>query len=235
MNICEEFDSIQGEGRFLGQPSRFIRTVGCNLRCAWQNHDGSTTICDTPYTSWGVEKGREYHPSNTINEIENTGIRHIVITGGEPTIQSGLDSVCDTLLGSGFYVTLETNCTRYVRGIEKVFISASPNRKTSYHSTCSERELHCRNNTFLNVLRQWIRTNNYQVKFVVNDEQDITEILTIILQSRADPDRVYLMPQGITSVQFQERHDLILEACLKYGFNFTPRAHIYLWGNVRGK
>ena len=30
----------------MGVPSVFIRTSGCNLRCAW---------CDTPYTSWQPE------------------------------------------------------------------------------------------------------------------------------------------------------------------------------------
>lgn len=234
MKICEEFDSIQGEGKYLGTPSRFIRTVGCNLRCSWKNHDGSTTICDTPYSSWNVEKGYEYHPDKTINELGKTGITHIVITGGEPSLQSGLESVCDAFFGSGFHVTLETNCTRYIPCINKVFISASPKLRSSY-PTGLERETHQKNNNFLDVLKKWIRTNDYQIKFVVNDEKDINEFLTIITQARISPDSVFLMPQGVTPIQFQERMDFILNTCLKYGFRFTPRAHIYLWGNVRGK
>ena len=46
MKIAEIFYSIQGEGGLVGVPSVFVRTSGCNLRCAW---------CDTPYTSWNPE------------------------------------------------------------------------------------------------------------------------------------------------------------------------------------
>ena len=34
LKIAELFYSIQGEGRFMGVPSVFLRTFGCNFRCA---------------------------------------------------------------------------------------------------------------------------------------------------------------------------------------------------------
>jgi organic radical activating enzyme len=34
IKIAELFYSIQGEGRFMGVPSIFLRTYGCNFTCA---------------------------------------------------------------------------------------------------------------------------------------------------------------------------------------------------------
>jgi len=42
--LIEVFSSIQGEGRYVGQPQVFLRLAGCPLRCRW---------CDTP-RSWVV-------------------------------------------------------------------------------------------------------------------------------------------------------------------------------------
>ena len=33
--LCEIFESIDGEGFHAGQPTVFVRTFGCNLRCPW--------------------------------------------------------------------------------------------------------------------------------------------------------------------------------------------------------
>ena len=34
IKIAELFYSIQGEGRYMGVPSVFLRTFGCNFTCA---------------------------------------------------------------------------------------------------------------------------------------------------------------------------------------------------------
>ena len=34
LKVAELFYSIQGEGRYMGVPSVFLRTFGCNFRCA---------------------------------------------------------------------------------------------------------------------------------------------------------------------------------------------------------
>ena len=34
LKISELFYSAQGEGRFVGVPSVFLRTFGCNFQCA---------------------------------------------------------------------------------------------------------------------------------------------------------------------------------------------------------
>jgi organic radical activating enzyme len=42
--VMEVFASIQGEGRYVGEPQVFLRLRGCPLRCRW---------CDTP-ASWSL-------------------------------------------------------------------------------------------------------------------------------------------------------------------------------------
>ena len=34
IKVSEIFYSLQGEGRFVGVPSVFLRTYGCNFKCA---------------------------------------------------------------------------------------------------------------------------------------------------------------------------------------------------------
>ena len=80
MLISEVFYSLQGEGSLVGVPSVFIRTSGCNLRCAW---------CDTPYASWNPE-GKNRSIDELIAEIDRHPTEHVVLTGGEPMIAAGL-------------------------------------------------------------------------------------------------------------------------------------------------
>ena len=60
MRIAEIFRSLQGEGRFTGVESIFVRTAGCNLRCGY---------CDTPYASWTPE-GEELSVTEILDRVE---------------------------------------------------------------------------------------------------------------------------------------------------------------------
>lgn len=69
LKISELFYSIQGEGRYMGVPSVFLRTFGCNFRCRGFGRDRNTIPADeimnpevahvlglnqlNPYTSYG--------------------------------------------------------------------------------------------------------------------------------------------------------------------------------------
>src|ERR1700734_1686691 len=83
MKVSEIFYSVQGEGILVGVPSVFVRTSGCNLRCAW---------CDTPYTSWQPE-GEERSLDFIVNQVESYGASHVVITGGEPMIAPEIEEL----------------------------------------------------------------------------------------------------------------------------------------------
>lgn len=97
MNINEIFCSVQGEGYFTGMPSVFIRTSGCNLKCAF---------CDTHH-----EEGKEMTVEEILEEALTYQPRHAVLTGGEPALQKELPQLVDALHQRGFYVQIETNGT----------------------------------------------------------------------------------------------------------------------------
>ena len=171
--------------------------------------------------------------NKTLRELAETNIEYVIITGGEPTLQTDLGDVCSVLIDNGYHVTLETNGTIF-RDVPSVFVSASPKLKSSYAGDGRELRLHTRMNYFLDSLSKWVKSNDYQLKFVVNDRDDINEIVDIVGEVDASKDKVFLIPQGITSAQFEERRDYIVEFCKTYGFRYGPRLNIDLWGNKRG-
>jgi 7-carboxy-7-deazaguanine synthase len=81
--------TLQGEGKLVGIPVLFIRTSGCNLRCTWTMESGKVSICDTPYASHYAVEVATMDTKDVVSLVRaNLGpIRHVVISGGEPTIQ----------------------------------------------------------------------------------------------------------------------------------------------------
>lgn len=110
--------TIQGEGKLTGIPVLFIRTSGCNLRCTWKDAFGNIDICDTPYSSHYPEESEEWEIEEIVSTLgRNLGnTTHVIISGGEPTIQPiPLVSLASALKKkTGVHITLETNGVHYV-------------------------------------------------------------------------------------------------------------------------
>lgn len=94
-HLNEVFASLQGEGRNTGRPVTFIRFAGCNLSCPW---------CDTDRS----EKMRMTLP-DLVELVNHLGVPSVVVTGGEPAIQPGLDELLSELKARGYWIALETN------------------------------------------------------------------------------------------------------------------------------
>lgn len=230
MYISEIFHSIQGEGELTGVPSVFVRTSGCNLRCAW---------CDTPYASWKPE-GTKMPLESVLEEIRQYPARHCVITGGEPMIAQEVRELTSTLMDQGYHITIETAGTIAPNGIACDLASISPKlaNSTPKPGTISEDWIARHDATRLQpeVLRQWLDGYDYQLKFVISEEADLQDILELIALIDRDipPHKILLMPEGITPEALRSRRDSLVELCKKHGYRFCERLHIELFGNTPG-
>ncbi len=226
MKISEIFYSIQGEGTLAGVPSVFVRTSGCNLRCTW---------CDTPYTSWEPE-GREISIPDIVAEVHAYQAGHVVVTGGEPMIAPGIVELTGELKRLELHITVETAGT-IDQPVVCDLMSISPKLKNSTpHQRDSGRwaAQHDRLRYQPDVLMRLMRDYQYQLKFVVSDPADLTEIKSILIDTGADRRCVLLMPEGIDGATLQERARWLAEVCKRERFRYSPRLHIDLFGNRRG-
>ncbi len=92
--VLEVFASIQGEGRYVGEPQVFLRLWGCPLRCRWCDTPGSWLLPSEPRTRIASLQGtrRErgwaspFQAATWIAEAEPGRARTISVTGGEPLL-----------------------------------------------------------------------------------------------------------------------------------------------------
>ena len=113
MKVNEIFYSLQGEGVYTGTAAVFLRLSGCNMKC-W--------FCDTK----GHEQGTEMTEDEIAERVSQYPARHIVITGGEPTMQLNA-RLTQLLHEKGFYIQIETNGALPLKeGTEVDWITCSP-------------------------------------------------------------------------------------------------------------
>ena len=100
--INEVFDSVQGEGLYLGEKQIFVRFFNCNLSC---------TYCDTK-----LNRYTEYEPKELFEEIKlyRDKYHSISFTGGEPLLYADfLKDILKLTSGGGHKHYLETNGTLF--------------------------------------------------------------------------------------------------------------------------
>src|ERR671911_412274 len=227
MRISEIFYSIQGEGRLSGVPSVFIRTSGCNLRCVW---------CDTPYTSWRPE-GKEMTVEDILHGIESYPLSHVVLTGGEPLLSHEIEELSVALKAAGAHVTIETAATIF-KTVSCDLVSMSP--KLSNSTPWQKQNgrfaaMHEQHRVNLSVMQQFIDGYDYQLKFVIDREQDFIEVRQILDElSNVDTTRVLMMAQARSRRELRHKSRWIVDLCKKHGYGYSPRLHIELYGNRRG-
>ncbi len=230
MLISEIFYSLQGEGELTGVPSVFVRTSGCNLRCAW---------CDTPYASWNPE-GEQHTIAEILRSIaSHPAARHVVLTGGEPMIAKDIRVLAAELRKLGHHLTIETAATVPPDGIACDLASLSPKLLNSAPDALAHatwRRKHEATRWQPDAVRAWIDTYPYQFKFVVARPEDVDELEHMLAALERDIPRhkVLLMPEATSLDRMRSRATWLGELCKARGYRYAHRLHIELYGNKRG-
>lgn len=233
----ETFTSIQGEGKLAGVPSHFIRLSGCNLRCTW---------CDTPYASWNPD-GSSMRLDALVRGAIESGVKHVVLTGGEPMMFPASVPLTHALREAGLHITIETAGTIVPAEGHVVcdLLSVSPkllNSTPGANGNPDPRDpdgvwakRHESRRLNIPTLQRLIDDHpQRQLKFVVRDDRDLPEIDALLgsLRNWADGD-ILLMPEGVTPPS-AERKAWLTSLCIQRNWRYCPRLHIELFGNKRG-
>ena len=225
MKVNDFFYSLQGEGFLAGVPSFFVRLAGCPLRCKW---------CDTKY-AWDEKDGRDYSIAEIVQSIQKDESKFVVITGGEPMINPHLPTLVKKLKDLGKHITIETAGIAYIPGMPCDLMSISPKLSNSTPADPKLAAIHKDARLDLAVLRELIDNYKYQLKFVVDSQDDLSEIQQIVEEiGNVDLQKVMLMPQAVTRKELLAKSPMVAEMCKQSGFTFCQRLQVLLWNNQKG-
>ena len=248
--LTEQFFSIQGEGKYAGVPSYFLRTGGCNLSCpgfgAAYEVDGEVRLgCDTYFavdghfsSSWEKVIDADILISHLKNEFEKIGyIPAMVITGGEPLMYAKDDvfyTVLESMVEHGVTITFETNGTieidfeNYPAYKECIFSlslklanSGEPLGKRIRPEALKSIHSHAKE-SFL--------------KFTIDATLVETTALDEINEIREKlPElEVYCMPVGESRDSIWKNDKAVFEFCMKHNFHYSDRLHIRVFDTTQG-
>jgi 7-carboxy-7-deazaguanine synthase len=178
--VQEIFDSIQGEGLLSGFLTRFVRTNGCTVGCAW---------CDTK-NSWRQNKKFKMLCADVYKRIVEGWNKNawICITGGEPLEQAeSVHWLIGKLHKNGYdYISVETSGYPFPdRKVlfdmlnDNVFFSVSPKLSSA---TKGLAKIDASLARAKEVVEFWLSpdmTFNVQLKFVVGTDADLRDLRNI--------------------------------------------------------
>lgn len=248
--LTEQFFSIQGEGRYAGVPSYFLRTGGCNLSCpgfgAPYRVDGETRYgCDTYFavdSSFSRQWTRVDEAERLISQLKEAFIDigykpHMVITGGEPLMyhsDSVFYSIIEWLVFEGVNVTFETNGTieidfkkfpAYQSSIFALSIKLTNSGESPQKRIVPQALKNIRIYAKESFLKFTIDKNLVETTAI----DEINEIREIVPNAE-----VYCMPVGESRDTIWRNDESVFEFCMKYNFRYSDRLHIRVFDTTQG-
>jgi organic radical activating enzyme len=248
--LTEQFFSIQGEGKYAGVPSYFLRTGGCNLSCpgfgAEYEVDGEVRLgCDTYFAvdshfakSWIKVDSSQIVIEELKEQFEKIGYKpHMVITGGEPLMYHNdkvFYEVVAWLVAEEIEITFETNGTividfeKYPAYSSCIFAlslklanSAEPIEKRIVSQALKNIQSHARES----FLKFTIDATLVETT-AINEINQIREILPQV--------EVYCMPVGESRDTIWRNDRAVFEFCMQHNFRYSDRLHIRVFDTTQG-
>lgn len=226
ISINEVFKSIQGEGKRAGYPALFIRLQGCNLTCDW---------CDSKHTWHPDQKDKGIKiPVENLYLIchEEAPYNRIVWTGGEPLLQQ--KAIMEFIRGKSsqypIAYEIETNGTKKIEhhlASHCDVITVSPKLESS--------GLDWTHRYKADVLEDFTLYYNSIFKFVITDPKQDEEEIRDNFEHRwnLDPQRIYIMPEGISADIQVERMPEVMDIALRNNWLFSPRLQTLAYNDER--
>ena len=224
--ISEIFYSIQGEGKYCGRPSIFVRVGGCNLKCPGFGERG----CDSFYAvdRKYEDEWKKMSIEDIINEVRKYEKYnpHLVITGGEPMLYyKKLYHLVEYFKNE---ITIETNATinidfeKYPKYKDVVFaMSVKLSNSGEEYKKRVKKEI---------IKSYALNAKKSFFKFVI--DRDLKEEIKDIIKDVDLP--IYCMPLGAGKEELEKNAPFVFEFCLKNGYNYSDRIHIRLFGKKKG-
>lgn len=204
IDFVEIWQTVQGEGPFVGTPAVFIRLAGCNLQCP---------LCDTDYTT-NRDKMKVEEVVHAVQFMKPAGL--VVITGGEPFRQP-LGHLLRALIVAGYTPQVETNGTLFQKDLPY----------GRFHIVCSPKSP-----VINKQLRSHITALKYVVQAGHTDAGDGLPTSVLGMQCRvARPTgfpitQVYVQPADEDDpIKNKANLDAALESCMKFGYRICLQTH----------
>jgi 7-carboxy-7-deazaguanine synthase len=185
----------------------------------------------------GATTGRGFVASADAVSASPTGLRHIVLTGGEPMLYAELIPLAASLRVQHWHITIETSGTLYLP-VACDLMSISPKLSNSTPPPEQDPQWTWRHTLARHapdVIRRLTGGYDYQMKFVVGCPEDCREVEAYLMEfPEIERGRVMLMPQGTDVDMLAEKAAWLEPYCAQRGFQFCPRRQIEWFGAERG-